>query len=300
LVPNYFSRLAGIIRSFNSPEVVYNNIYQFWHPGVAPWEPSGYVIDVRHGFFFANRHEPFMLSREDALKAARGSIRLRINFSFNSQAIVYKKAFLQRLATDGTVYRSPFPDYYIANVALVRSRSTVVVPDPLAVAGVSKASFGFTIYNNRDEEGAALLNTQLESDPVYREVCHRVLPGPAYNTNFVVAMEYVVRALPELRENVDFARYRRIQIFTSLKPDAPTGAWKRIRPQLTARERVWAIYVSRLLGSSASAPLAKQLLRRLNDSVSMSGSDPMVRRCGKGSFTRVTELYDALASGALS
>ena len=300
LVPNYFSRLQEIIRTFRSPEVIYNNIYQFWHPGVAPWEPSGYVIDVRHGFFFANRNEPFLLSREEALKAARGSIRLRINFSFNSQAILYKKEFLKRLATDGAIYRSPFPDYYIANVALVRSASTVAVPDPLAVAGVSKASFGFTMYNNRDEEGAALLNTRLDSDPVYRDVFQRLLPGPAYNTNFVVAMEYVVRALPELREEVDFARYRRLQIFAALKPDAPAGAWKRIRPHLSPRERVWALYVTRLLGRPATTPLRKQLRRRLEDSVSMSGSDPMVRRCGKSSFSRVTELYDALASGALS
>src|SRR5438094_6813362 len=41
LVPHYFNRLKEIIDIFNTPEVVYNNIYQFWHPGVAPWEPLG-------------------------------------------------------------------------------------------------------------------------------------------------------------------------------------------------------------------------------------------------------------------
>jgi len=299
LVPNYFSRLARIIDRFRSPEVVYNNIYQFWHPGVAPWEPAGYVIEVRHGFFFANRTEPFLLSREEALKAARGSIRLSINFSFNSQAILYNRTFLQRLTTDGPVYRSPFPDYYIANVALVRSRSTVVVPDPIAVAGVSKSSFGFTIYNNKDDEGAALLNTQPEKDAVYKEMAHRLLPGPAYNTNFVVAMEYVARALPELREEVDFAKYRRVQIFEILKTGS-RQAWLGIRPRLSPKERLWALYVSRVLGSGSNSFLRKRGMPRLQRSINLSGFDPMVRHCGKCAFSRVTELYDAFASGALS
>lgn len=300
LVPDYFDRLKATIEQFDSPDVVYNNIYQFWHPGVAPWEPSGYVIDVRHGFFFANRKEPFLLGHEDAFRAARGSVRLRINFSFNSQAILYNKVFLQRLASDGLIYRSPFPDYYIANVALVRSRRTVVIPDPLAVAGVSKASFGFTIYNNKDDEGAALLNTQLENDPVYRELRGRLLAGNSYNTNFVVAMEYVARALPELHSRVDFARYRRAQIFSALKLEAPSDTWSQIRPQLSMRERIWAFYAFRMFRAGDDGYLRRKILRRLEDSVSMLGSDPMARHCGKCGFSRVTEVYDALASGVLS
>src|SRR5437870_3007604 len=32
LTPNYFSRLQEIIEKFGRPDLVYNNIYQFWHP----------------------------------------------------------------------------------------------------------------------------------------------------------------------------------------------------------------------------------------------------------------------------
>jgi glycosyltransferase involved in cell wall biosynthesis len=307
LTPHYFKRLSEIIQRFKSPDVVYNNIYQFWHPGVAPWEPSGYLIDVKHGFFFANRDRPFLLSKEDAKRAALGSIRLKINFSFNSQALVYNNDFLSKLSSDGPVYRSPFPDYYIANVALMRSKSTVVVPEPLAVAGVSKASFGYAMYNGHEDRGAALLNTNLCSDPVYREIEDRLLPGPAYNTNFVVAMEHVARALPELNASVDYQRYRRIQIFAALNatmrngPGVANTAWRMMRERLSPSERLWAALVWRIIaGSSVHPRIQRHLVSAVNRSVKMSGSDPMVRHCGKHAFSRVTDLYDAFLTGTLS
>lgn len=305
LTPNYFRRMDEIIGQFHEPEVVYNNIYQFWHPGVAPWEPSGYVIDVRHGFFFKGRDQPFLLNKEDARKAALGSIRLRINFSFNSQALLYKRSFLAKLSADGPVYRSPFPDYYIANVALMRSMSTVIVPEPLAVAGVSKASFGFTMYNWKEAEGDALLNTKLENDPMYQATKQWLLPGPTYNTNFVVAMEYVARALPELGERVDYKRYRRIQIYSIMQTMAAGHAtadlWERTKTLISFPERLWGSAVWRIIVNAGHSRIVRRLLRpALHRIVSLSGSAPMVRHCGKCDFSRVTELYDALASGTLS
>jgi len=307
LTPNYFRRLTDVIQRFASPDVVYNNIYQFWHPGVAPWEPSGYLIDVKHGFFFANRTEPFLLSKEEANRAALGSIGLKINFSYNSQALVYSRKFLQKLSSDGPVYRSPFPDYYIANVALVRSSSTAVVPEPLAVAGVSKASFGYTMYNGHEDRGAALLNTDLCSDPVYREIEDRLLPGPAYNTNLVVAMEYVARALPELNASVDYQRYRRIQIYAALSAKMQNGSgpsdtpWRKLRKRLSAPERVWAAFVWRVIaGNSVPLRIQRHLVSAVNRSIKMSDSDPMVRHCGKHALSRVTDLYDAFLTGTLS
>jgi glycosyltransferase involved in cell wall biosynthesis len=305
LTPRYFTRVDAIIAKFGDPDVVYSNIYQFWHPGVAPWEPSGYLIDVRHGFFFKGRDEPFLLSEEQAKRAARDSIRLRISFSFNSQAVMYRRSFLRVLSADGPVYRSPFPDYYIANVALARSKSTVVIPQPIAVAGVSRASFGYTMYNSKEKEGAALLNTKLETDPVYRSIEQRLLPGPSYATNFVVAMEYVARALPELNERVDYRKYRRVQICAVFRAilcgEASRDLWLQVRERLSPWERTWASCVWFVLSRAArSGPMRKRVLAGLHKILSMSGSDPMVRHCGKHNFARVTELYDALSAGTLS
>ena len=305
LTPNYFQRMDAIIRQFHEPEVVYNNIYQFWHPGVAPWEPSGHVIDVRHGFFFEGRSQPFVLDAHDARRAALGSIRLKINFSFNSQALLYRRSFLEKLSSDGPVYRSPFPDYYIANVALIRSGSTVIVPEPLAIAGVSKASFGFTMYNGKESEGEALLNTKLESDPIYQDTKHRLLPGSAYNTNFVIAMEYVVRALPELGEQVDYARYRRIQIYSALKAiaagQASADLWKQIKSRTSLLEQAWGSALYRTTDYAERTRIVRRiLLPPLQRAANLVGSSPMVRHCGKYDFSRVTELYEAFAKGTLS
>lgn len=305
LTPHYFTRVQEILEKFDEPDVVYTNIYQFWHPGVAPWESSGYLIEVRHGFFFADRHEPFRLTEEEAARAALGSLRLRINFSFNSQAFIYNRQFLARLGADGPIYRSPFPDYYIANVALVRSRRTVVVPEPLAIAGVSKASFGFTMYNREEDRGAALLNVNLSTDAVYREIESNLLPGPAYNTNFVVAMEYVARALPQLGQAVDFERYRRAQVFAlverRIRGEMSEVDWSELRDNLSSPERLWAWWAGRILYLSGRFHIAERLLlSKVKKSVSMCGSDPQVRHCGKHNFSRVTDLYDAFASGVLS
>jgi glycosyltransferase involved in cell wall biosynthesis len=305
LTPRYFTRVDAIIAKFGSPDVVYSNIYQFWHPGVAPWEPSGYLIDVRHGFFFKGRDQPFLLSEEEAKRAARDSIRLKISFSFNSQAIMYRQSFLRILSADGPVYRSPFPDYYIANVALAKSKSTVVIPQPIAVAGVSRASFGYTMYNSKEKEGAALLNTKLETDPVYLSIERLLLPGPSYATNFVVAMEYVARALPELNEQVDFRRYRRVQICAVFRAilcgEASRDLWPQVRHKLSRWERTWASCVWFVLSCAGkSRRMRKHVLAELHKILSMSGSDPMARHCGKHNFERVTELYDALSAGTLS
>ena len=305
LTPRYFTGVDAIIAKFGDPEVVYSNIFQFWHPGVAPWEPSGYLIDVRHGFFFKGRDQPFLLSEEDAKRAVRDSIRLSISFSFNSQAIMYRRSFLRTLSADGPVYRSPFPDYYIANVALARSKSTLVIPQPIAIAGVSRASFGYTMYNSQEKEGAALLNTKLETDPVYLSIERELLPGPSYTTNFVVAMEYVARALPELNERVDYRKYRRVQVCAVfraiLSGEHSADLWLQVRHKLSPWERVWASCAWFVLSRAGrSGQMRKHVLERLDKILSMSGSDPMVRHCGKHSFSRVTELYDALSAGTLS
>ena len=95
LTPNYFQRIQDVIERFEQPDVIYTGIYQFWHRGVAPWQPEPHLLDVRHGFFFVGRDQPFKLSSEEAVRAVTGSLRLRMNFSFNSQAFLYSRSFVE-------------------------------------------------------------------------------------------------------------------------------------------------------------------------------------------------------------
>ncbi len=296
LVPETLQKLEEIVASFDFPDVVYSAIYQFVQPGVAPWDPLGYVTELKNGFFFVGRRDPFRLSRDDARHAVTGSLHFRRNFTFNMQAFAFARGFLSRLRASGPVFGSPFPDYYLANVALVRSRSTIVVPWPTAIAGVSKSSFGFTLFNGLEEQGASLLNSKLTKDPFYRELEPKLLPGSAYHTNYVVTMEHVARATrDELKQGVAWGRYRRLQIFAALQGrqlGLPAGAfWPAMKTRLTPVERVWAQVVAMLLRLGRRSGLFETtIVSRLTNRVSMYEFSPIQRVYDNGNYSRTIDL----------
>jgi glycosyltransferase involved in cell wall biosynthesis len=296
LAPRYFSRIRSIIREFGSPEIVYCALYQFFHPGVAPWDRNGYVADLRNGFFFAGHDAPFVLAAEQAREAVRGSLGLRRNFTFNIQAFAFSRAILARLRRDGAIFRSPFPDYYLANIALAKSGSTVVVPAPMCIAGVSRASFGFTLFNDLEEQGTQILNAKLAADPLYADIEARLLPGPLYNSNYVLTMEHVARYAREfVRRGVDYGRYRRLQIFALLTAGKglPRGA------NLTLAERLWAAAVSLSLRIGRSHLPGAWYSDRLRDHVSPEGYRPTQVILDRGNFNRLIQIYEAIQDGTL-
>ena len=245
-----------------------------------------------------------MLSSDEVRRAVIGSLDLRINFSFNSQAFFYSRDFLQRLASRGPIYRSPFPDYYIANVALAHSRATVVTPAPLAFAGVSKASYGYTMYNNEQEKGDRLLNIEHSSDPVYRDIEKDLLPGPTYNTNFVVAMEHVAREVCEIIAHpVAMKRYRKLQIFAALH-DRLSGkrsrAWSDIRARMTLAEQYWAWKVAGALKGAKVFPNAKVAAQKYHDEfTSVTGFPPKPEISRDLDCLNAVDVYDAFTGGYL-
>ena len=305
LTPDYFVKIKKIIDNFESPDIIYTALYQFWHPGVAPWERDGYLVDLRNGFFFSDRRAPFRLNPEDARRAVVGSLHLRRNFTFNIQAFLFKREFIERISREGPFFRSPFPDYYLANVALALASSVLVVPEPLAIAGVSRASYGFTLFNGLEEKGEALLNAKLVDDPVYSEVKTKLLPGSAYHTNYIVTMEYVARATkPFFSECADFDRYRRLQILTVLKAaqmGLPLGnAWPELRLRLTRREIAWANVVAAMLAIGEHASLFKRTaVAILEISVAPYAFHPAQRVCDRGHFSRAIEVYEAIELGTV-
>lgn len=304
LVPGYFSRMASIIDQFQSPEVIYCAIYQFLHPGVAPWERRGYVAELKNGFFFEDRDAPFLLSREDAAKAIAGSIGLRRNFTFNIQAFTFSRVVLERLRRDGAVFRSPFPDYYLANIAFAKARSTLIVPTPMFIAGVSRASFGFTLFNNMEEKGAEILNAKLAGDPLYAEVEKKLLPGPLYNTNYVLTMEHVARYAPEFaRSGVNYPRYRRLQALAML--NAGNGRLSRVKDgellwsRLTWTERLWARIMALPLLAGDMLGMQGFARRALHRLIGPYSYHPRQVICDRGSYSRLIEIFEAIQSGAI-
>jgi glycosyltransferase involved in cell wall biosynthesis len=299
LTPAYFSRMAAILTEFALPEVAYCAIYQFLHPGVAPWEPRGYVVNLRDGFFFAGRDTPFLLSRKDAQKAVNGSIGLKRNFTFNIQAFVFSRVFLERLGGDGPVFRSPFPDYYLANVAFAKSRSTLVIPAAMAIAGVSKASFGFTLLNDLEEQGAGILNAILSADPLYRELEPVLLPGSRYNNNYIVTMAHVAKYASEVAlRDVDFGRYRKLQIFAMLSRG--NGRLSRVEggqvlwSRLSRSERLWARMMALPLlagGALGIGALVRRIVFRL---IGPYHFHPERHPLDRGQYVRLIDLFESM------
>lgn len=307
LTPGYFTEISRIIDEFKSPEILYSALFQFMHPGVAPWDRGGYVADVKNAFFFVGRHAPFLLQKEDTLKAVQGSLGFHRNFTFNIQAFVFSRSFLDNLREDGPVFRSPFPDYYLANVAMAIAKSIVAIPMPMSIAGVSKASFGYTLFNGLEEKGAEMLNTNLAQDTYYHEVKKFLLPGPLYNTNYVVTMENVAKFIrtPALG-CVDFKRYRRMQVF-SLLAASKDGKWrctpsgKQLWSRLSNEEKLLTSLLSLLFCCGRVlriySKIVVPLLRKL---VNPTGFAAIVRMCDQGSYSRLVQVYDAIENGTIS
>jgi glycosyltransferase involved in cell wall biosynthesis len=308
LVPGALDRLVALVRKYDTPDLIYSSFYQFFHPGVAPWEPSGTVVELRLGFFFSERDDDFLLSRDAARLAVKGSLELRRCFAFNMQAQFFERNFLQRIRRNGKVFHSPFPDYYIANVAMIEARSIVVVPMPLTIAGVSRKSFGFTLFNKLPERGASLLNTTLSKDEFYSKAKAYLLPGSDYNTNYIITMEHVAKALQgQIDTTPRTDRYRQLQIFFGLGEEegllSGKGDSEQFRsdvwPLLTDAEKQWTARLTTLSAQAkAGDKTAIAMIKELSKSVVMSASSTdalKAKSLWTGEFANLPELFAALS-----
>lgn len=298
LAPGFFERVCHLVKEFDQPDLIYSSIVQFMHPGVAPWERTGYVEVVKNGFFFLESDEPFLLSERCKQKAVMGSLNVQRNFTFNIQAFVFKRSLLETIKVDGKVYQSLFPDYYLANVALAMADRIVVDPRPLSIAGVSRASFGFTLFNGLEDAGEKMLKSGITDDPIYPEMGHRLLPGPIYNTKYILTMGHVAKRLKGIvSEQPNLNRYRRLQIISAIQAGGRDLRWtktasgKAIWQNLSIREKVWAVAVSLM-----------ERGQRFNKIVASSGNtafNAIVNRINTGDYGSTMQVFNAIANGDL-
>ena len=301
LTPNFFEEVNKLIEDFNEPDCIYCSFYQFFHPGVAPWQRDGYVSDLRNAFFFSGRELPFLLSSRDRTHAVNGSLQLKRNFTFNMQSLIFSRKLVDRLTKNGSFFHTPFPDYYIANVAFALADTIVAHPRPLTIAGVSTRSFGYTLFNNLEEVGAKLLKTDLQEHESFRRCEAHLLPGPTYLTNYVVTMQQVRDTIPADRfSQIDFKRYRRQQIAHFIPTTSKGLSWLKDEParqmwrRMTIAEKLWA------LGLSATRKKRRRsFYHRMIKAVSDGGySSPQMIK-NRGDYTTTLEVYTALKEGKL-
>ena len=294
LIPDYFKKLSKIIHDFNYPEMIYSGIYHYIGPGVMPGNRDGYTTIEKNGFFFEKNENAFLLSKDKALKAVRGSLSMKRNFGYNVQSQCYKSSFLHRIRKNGIIYHSPFPDYYLANVAFAQAKSLVVVPEPLAIQGTSKKSFGYTLFNGLEDQGEAYLNNKnLSSDPHYNEFKDQLLQGSSYQTNFIVTMVHVVDSLKNiLREKVNFKRYRRYLIFKRIFARQNKIHYAYIFNDLKLKEKGWAIFLQAVF--LLNKHLKKNYLKAYLAELEPYDFQPQIQIICQGLHSRLIDFYHYL------
>lgn len=303
LMPGYFSKTSKTIEKFDHPPVIYSAMYQFANPGVFPGEEAGYLAEVRNGFFFKGKDEPFVLDKKDAYKAVSGSMQLHRQFSFNIQCFTLSRDFVESIKGENDFYQSPFPDYYIANVIFLMADKIVVDPRPIALAGITKKSFGFFLINGIEDKGAELLNNSSIHASVSEILKKKLLPGSEYQSNYVLAMSQVVANYGEkFKFSVNFGRYRRLQIFHILERYFGVNPFNDsvfidIWGKLTLIEKIFAltfISIFRISGSF-SASLQGKIHSTLYKIVTPYKYKAVVNFVDRGSYNNALDVYNAYA-----
>ena len=212
LMQGYFLKMKSYIEKFNDPDLIYNSALLFAYPKVFPEKPNGYLHTFAKGEIFKSQKNPFFLDRKTAKKLVKSSLNFQIKFDYNMQFSLIKKSLVNDLKKFGPFFQSPYPDYYASNVLLLKSKKILVVPFHMVTIGISKKSFGFFYFNDKEKAGNQFLKNI--SDPkTLKKLKHVILPGSNMNDSWLMAMESLVKNYGnEFNLKNNYKRYRFLQI----------------------------------------------------------------------------------------
>jgi len=306
LAPGFFARILELADRFGEPDVIFSSLLQFFHPGVLPHKPLGVVQTLPTADFMARRDYPFVLDKDAARRAVDSSLGLHRTFMFNMPAFTVRRDFMDSLRRDGEVLHPPFPDYYFANLAFEKANRIVVEPRPIAFQGVSTSSFGFTLFNQKTDEGFKVLGHELMQDDLFRDVGRHLLPGPGYNSQYIMTMAHLAKAIGDPSRQPDFARYRRIQVFHFLasrdfpirwgNSEAATALWK----QLSLAEKLDACYIAAVDRLSRSFRMFKRRRDKIHRDMAMHAFTPLQYVLNEGDYLKNSEVFDDIRRGVIN
>jgi glycosyltransferase involved in cell wall biosynthesis len=263
LLPGYFTTNKVAIERFGDPEVLYVQGVQFVYAGVMPGHPKSF-IQVANCEFVGGQIEPYLLDQTAARQAVRKSASFRVAFPYNMQYWLISRRLVERMRRKGGFFKSPYPDYYAANSILLEADKVVVQPLPLVAVGISRQSFGYYYFSNREQEGVKFLQGEAPPDRVAPGI---EIPGSNMNTSWLLAMQAMQQNFGESRGlSVSVWRYRYLQIrkaYVERKSlrEFLRYLWKHARPWEVA---MWLglhlLVVSRSLGRSPAAKLTQREL----------------------------------------
>jgi glycosyltransferase involved in cell wall biosynthesis len=306
LAPGFFERISELADRFGGPDVIFSALFQFFHYGVLPGHELGFVRTLPTADFMKHRDYPFVLDKRTARRAVDCSLDIRRSFMFNMPAFTVRREFLESLRRDGEVLQPPFPDYYFANLVFERAKKIVVEPNPIAFQGISRSSFGFTLFNNQTDKGFKVLGHKLRQDDLFKEVGHLLLPGSGYNSQYILTMAHVSRAIGDPSRVPNFKRYRRIQVYQHLESrkfpfrrgtdEETISLWK----QLSFAEKIDAYYMIALHRLNKRTRRFNKPRSALAKEMSTYSFEPVQYVLNEGDFLTGSEVFDALLTGRLA
>lgn len=214
LRPDYFTTVRALVEQFGQPDFIYTSALLYCYPGADPNNPEGYLQPYGYATFLNNgQTAPYLLDRQEAHRVVRQFMDFRVAYGFNMQFMVIRRGFIESLAGKGKFFKSPFPDYYAANVMFLKASRIVVCPAPLVVIGVTPKSYGFFVNTRREAEGMRDLLNSLPDAAAAKRLERVVLPGWSINSSWLFSAE-AVRADygSEFALPVNYRRFRMLQM----------------------------------------------------------------------------------------
>ena len=212
LLKGCLRRASDLVDRYRTPDCIYANALLYAYPGVMPGLPNGFLRPYDFAPFFRGAPPDFKLEPSQRHDLARAALNFEMRYTFNMQHFIVSRRFVESLGAAGPFYQSPYPDFYAANVALLKARSLVVSAVPMVAVGISPKSFGYYYFNEQEKKGVEFLDN-LPDEETARRLSHVILPGLADKTSWLIAVERIRANYGlELGLRVNYGRYRRLQV----------------------------------------------------------------------------------------
>lgn len=211
LLSDFFKNSLNYITKFDKPDLIYSSALLYAYPHVFPDHPEGYTNIWGNACFLEGRKEPFIIDKQEAIRLVKETLNFKVMFNFNMQFSLVSRKIVDKLKKQGEFYQSPYPDYYATTVLMLTADKILAVPRPLVAVGITKKSFGYYFFNEKEEDGVAFLQNIPEQKTV-AQVSQYIMPGTDMNTSWLLAMETVKQNFGEAYQlKVNYRKYRFLQ-----------------------------------------------------------------------------------------
>ena len=246
LLPSFFKTIRNLIVQNRYPDMIYSSTVQYVAANAVKNNELPELSRYDYGFFFGGAKSPFFLSDKQREYAVRSFLNFNCVLGYNMQFSVISRNFAKKLLFKSALFHSPYPDFYLTNLALATSKDILINPQPIAAIGIFDKSFGSFFYNGDEEKGVKFLNNSDYSGYSKYERS-KIISGPRNNTSWYLSALSFLKAVELIKPSVkvetqlNIKRYRYLQIGTILKLsilDRNTSIGLNLSKELSIKEKL--------------------------------------------------------------